>query len=93
MENLEKKDNDEVVDGVNVGALRALDECLLRGEKAFAKAEAGKKLTEEEEKDLRDFYHKLQLVDQVRKDFKPIIESLEPKANDSSYTKTIGTKK
>lgn len=63
MENLEKN-NDLVLDGVNVGALRSLDECLLRGEKAFAKAEAGAKLTKEE-KDLCDFYHKLKLIAQV----------------------------
>lgn len=32
MENIEKKDNDVILDGINVSALRALDECFLRGE-------------------------------------------------------------
>lgn len=86
MENLEGKNNDVILDGVNVSALRRLDECLLRGERAFAKAEAGITLSETEETDLRDFYHKLQLIASVR-------STGEPKANDSGFTKTIGIKK
>lgn len=66
MENLEKKENDVILDGVNVSALRSLDEFFLRGEKALAKAEAGKSLTAEEEKDLCDYYQKLQLIAEVR---------------------------
>lgn len=75
-----------MVDGVNVTSLRALDDCLLRGEKAFVKANAGKSLTEEEEKDLYDFYHKLQLVAQVKG------VNTDCSKSESSVVKKNGTK-